>query len=238
MATPSATIGAPRFAVQTRKLSKVFQAGEQQTIALRNVDLDIRAGEFVSVMGPSGSGKSTLLNLVGLLDVPSRGAIRLLHTETHKMTSNQRAMMRRKALGFVFQSYNLMPRLTALQNVILPLAIAGVPRATRRRRAKNLLSQVGLADRLTHLPSELSGGQKQRVAIARAMALDPPILLADEPTGNLDSKSSLDIMRVFQSLHQQGKTIIQVTHSDEMAAYGTRIIRFKDGAIVPAGAAL
>ena len=221
----------PGHAVQTRQLRKVYRAGDQDLEVLRGVDLDIRRGEFVSIMGPSGSGKSTLLNLVGLLDIPSGGAIRLMGTETQQMTANQRARMRRQTLGFVFQSFNLMPRLSALQNVMLPMAIAGVPAKARRQKARELLESVGLGDRLHHVPSELSGGQKQRVAIARALAMDPPILLADEPTGNLDSKTSAEVMQLFSRLHAEGRTIIQVTHDDEVAAYGTRTIRFRDGRI-------
>jgi putative ABC transport system ATP-binding protein len=224
MATP--------FAVQTRRLGKSYPAGDEELQVLRDVNLDIRRGEFVSIMGPSGSGKSTLLNLVGLLDVPTGGAIRLLGTETHRMGANERALMRRRALGFVFQSFNLMPRLTALHNVMLPMAIAGVPLRERRPRARRLLESVGLGDRTGHRPAELSGGQKQRVAIARALALDPPILLADEPTGNLDSRTSVEIMQLFRQLNRSGKTILQVTHSDEMAAYGSRTIRFLDGRVV------
>ncbi len=220
------------FAVQTRKLAKSYPSGEGLLPVLLDVDLDIRRGEFVSIMGPSGSGKSTLLNLIGLLDVPTSGAIRLLGTETHRMNGPQRAMMRRKSLGFIFQSFNLMPRLSALHNVMLPLAIAGVPRSQRTRRGRVLLDAVGLGDRAKHRPAQLSGGQKQRVAIARALALDPPILLADEPTGNLDSRTSADIMQLFQHLNRAGKTIIQVTHADEMAAYSTRTIRFRDGRVI------
>jgi putative ABC transport system ATP-binding protein len=219
------------FAVQTRALRKSFRAGDQQLEVLRGIDLDIRRGEFVSIMGPSGSGKSTLLNLVGLLDVPSAGAIRVLGTETQRMTPNQRAGMRRQSLGFVFQSFNLLPRLDAMRNVLLPMAIAGVPRRTRHEKARSLLESVGLADRATHLPSELSGGQKQRVALARALALDPPVLLADEPTGNLDSATSAEVMALFSRLHAQGRTIIQVTHDEDMARYGTRIVRFLDGRV-------
>ncbi|HUR25516.1 MAG TPA: ABC transporter ATP-binding protein [Candidatus Thermoplasmatota archaeon] len=218
-------------AVQTRQLRKAYRAGDQELEVLRGVDLDIRRGEFVSIMGPSGSGKSTLLNLVGLLDTPTGGAIRLMGTETHAMTPDQRARMRRQTLGFVFQSFNLMPRLTALQNVMLPMAIAGVPLQVRREKARGLLESVGLGDRIHHVPSELSGGQKQRVAIARALALDPPILLADEPTGNLDSATSAEVMQLFVRLHADGRTIIQVTHDDEMASFGTRTIRFRDGRI-------
>ncbi len=220
------------FAVQARRVSKSYPSGDERLQALADVDLDIRRGEFVSVMGPSGSGKSTLLNLVGLLDVPDSGAIRLLGTETSRMHGSQRAMMRRRAIGFVFQSFNLMPRMSALGNVMLPMAIAGVPRRERAPRARALLESVGLGDRLRHRPAQLSGGQKQRVAIARALALDPPVLLADEPTGNLDSKTSVEIMQLFQRLNRAGKTIIQVTHSFEMASFGSRMVLFRDGRIV------
>jgi putative ABC transport system ATP-binding protein len=220
------------FAVQARQLRKAFRSGDEQIEVLRGVELDVPVGEFVSIMGPSGSGKSTLLNLVGLLDVPTGGAIRLMGTETHRMSANQRAMMRRANLGFVFQSFNLMPRLNALHNVMLPMAIAGVPRRRRKEQARDLLESVGLGDRLQHRPSQLSGGQKQRVAIARALALDPPILLADEPTGNLDSTTSAEVMRLFQRLNEAGKTILQVTHDEEMADYSTRVLRFRDGRIV------
>jgi putative ABC transport system ATP-binding protein len=219
------------FAVQTRQLRKTFRAGDQELQVLRGVDLDIRRGEFVSIMGPSGSGKSTLLNLVGLLDVPTSGAIRLLGVETHRMTAGQRAGMRRQSLGFVFQSFNLLPKLDALHNVMLPMAIAGVPRRARAPKARQLLESVGLGDRLGHLPGELSGGQRQRVAIARALALDPPVLLADEPTGNLDTGTSEEVMQLFSRLHAQGRTIIQVTHDEDMAKHGTRTIRFRDGRI-------
>jgi putative ABC transport system ATP-binding protein len=219
------------FAVQTRALRKAYRAGDQELQVLRGIDLDIRRGEFVSIMGPSGSGKSTLLNLVGLLDVPTAGAIRLLGTETQHMSSNERARMRRQSLGFVFQSFNLLPRLDALHNVLLPMAIAGVPRRTRTEKARALLESVGLGDRATHLPSELSGGQKQRVALARALALDPPILLADEPTGNLDSGTSAEVMQLFAHLHAQGRTVIQVTHDEDMAKFGTRTVRILDGLV-------
>ncbi len=219
------------FAVQTRHLQKSYPAGDQELAVLRGVDLDVKAGDYVSIMGPSGSGKSTLLNLIGLLDAPNGGAIRLMGRDVHGLDSNQRALMRRKTIGFVFQSFNLMPRLSALNNVVLPMAIAGVPRKERQARAKRLLADVGLGDRMKHRPNELSGGQKQRVAIARALALDPPILLADEPTGNLDSSTSRDIMLLFVKLNRAGKTIIQVTHDENMAAYSSRTVQFKDGLI-------
>src|ERR1051326_3067045 len=219
------------FAVQTRGLAKAYSVGGASVPVLRGIDLDVRRGEFVSVMGPSGSGKSTLLNLVGLLDVPTGGAIRLLGTETQGLSANERALARRRHLGFVFQSFNLLPRLDALRNVMLPMAIAGVPRKQRRPKAAALLSDVGLGNRLHHKPGELSGGQKQRVARAPALALDPPILLAAEPTGNLDSATSLEVMQLFLDLNAEGRTIILVTHDEEMAAFGSRTVRFRDGRI-------
>lgn len=215
-----------------RSLSKAYKAGEEPVPVLRGIDLDIRSGSFVSLMGPSGSGKSTLLNLIGLLDVPTGGRIRLLGSEVTRLGQKPRALMRRRSLGFVFQSFNLLARLSALHNVMLPMAIAGVPRRQRRTRATALLRSVNLGDRLHHKPPQLSGGQKQRVAIARALALDPPILLADEPTGNLDSKTSAEVMALFQQLHRRGKTVIQVTHNEAMAAYGQRTIHILDGRII------
>ncbi len=219
------------FAVQARELRKCYQVGEGELEVLHGLNVDIRRGEFVSIMGPSGSGKSTLLNLLGLLDVPTSGALRIAGHDAAALSNRERAMARREALGFVFQSFNLMPRMDALRNVMLPGAIAGVPRSRRRRDAIQLLERVGLGDRLDHVPSALSGGQKQRVAIARALALNPPILLADEPTGNLDSKTGREIMDLFRELNQEGKTVIQVTHSEEMSRHGDRTIRIRDGHI-------
>ncbi len=219
------------FAVQAVSLGKSYPNGGEELQVLKSVDLTIGRGEFVAIMGPSGSGKSTLLNLVGILDRPSAGSMRLLGKDVGQLSAKQGALARRESLGFIFQSFNLMPRLTALQNVMLPLAIAGVGRTERRARATHLLELVGLGDRLKHRPNQLSGGQKQRVAIARALALDPPILLADEPTGNLDSKTGAEIMALFARLHSEGKTIIQVTHDEEVARHAERIIRFKDGRI-------
>ncbi len=222
---------APPFAVQARNLRKTYTTGGVAVHALRGVDLDIRRGEFVSIMGTSGSGKSTLLNLVGLLDAPTAGGLRLMDRDVAGLGRNARAEARQRTLGFVFQSFNLMPRLSALQNVTLPMAIAGLPHRERIRRGRSLLKTLGLEDRARHAPSELSGGQKQRVAIARALALDPPILLADEPTGNLDTATKHEIMALFGRLHREGRTILQVTHDEEMAAFGTRIIRLRDGVI-------
>lgn len=226
--------------IQTRDLHKVYGHGPNQVHALRGVDLEIQRGEFVSIMGPSGSGKSTLLNMIGMLDTPSRGDIKILGNAVQHLSAKQQATGRRKALGFVFQAFHLLPRATAEQNVMLPMAFAGVPYGERKYRAARILDSVGLGDRARHRPSELSGGQKQRVAIARALALDPPILLADEPTGNLDSVTSEDIMGLFQDLHAEGKTVVQITHDDHMAHFGERVIQFRDGIVgqeytVPAG---
>lgn len=218
-------------ALQTRRLEKTYGEGPTEVKALRGVNLDINAGEFVSIMGPSGSGKSTLLNMIGLLDAPTRGGIRVMGKTTHRLNANQRAIVRRDTLGFVFQAFHLLPRASAVQNVMLPMAFAGVPLSKRRPRAEKILAAVGLGDRASHKPSELSGGQKQRVAIARALALNPPIILADEPTGNLDSTTSIEVMELFQRLHQSGRTVVQVTHESSMAQYSDRIIRFGDGVI-------
>lgn len=217
--------------IQTRDLHKVYGHGPNRVHALRGVDLAIERGEFISIMGPSGSGKSTLLNMIGMLDRPTRGDIQILGNPVASLNAKQQATGRRKALGFVFQSFHLLPRATAQQNVMLPMAFAGIPLADRRLRAMRILESVGLGDRARHRPSELSGGQKQRVAIARALALDPPILLADEPTGNLDSTTSEDIMGLFQELHAAGKTVVQITHDDHMAHFGQRVVKFMDGLV-------
>ncbi len=217
--------------LQARKLFKTYGKGETAVPVLKGVNLDVPRGQFVSIMGPSGSGKSTLLNMIGLLDEPTGGGVRIAGRTARGLTGAQRAKMRRETLGFIFQSFHLMPRTSALGNVMLPMALAGVPARVRRKRAMQLLHAVGLSHRLRNKPSELSGGEKQRVAVARSLALDPPILLADEPTGNLDSKNSEDIMRLFQRLHASGRTIVQVTHAREMAMFGERIIHFRDGII-------
>lgn len=220
-----------RPAIETKGLVKVYKSGEEDLQVLKRVGLGIARGEFASIMGPSGSGKSTLLNLVGLLDVPTAGTVRLNGQDVSALTRNQRAITRRKLLGFVFQSFHLLPRSTALDNVILPMRIAGVPRKERKTRAAELLDIVGLSDRMTHRPNKLSGGQKQRVAIARSLAMDPPIILADEPTGNLDSATSAELMALFGTLHRRGKTVVQVTHDRSMADFSDRVIHFKDGVI-------
>lgn len=217
--------------IDVRDLHKRYGHGPNAVHALRGVDLQIEAGEFASIMGPSGSGKSTLLNMIGMLDAPTAGEVYISGKPIHKMSAKGRTTGRRKALGFVFQAFHLMPRTSALENVMLPMIFGGVPRNERRYRAERLLAEVDLADRMHHVPSELSGGQKQRVAIARALAMDPPILLADEPTGNLDSETSAEIMQLFKELNEEGKTVIQVTHDPNMAKHGARTIRFIDGLV-------
>ncbi len=219
-------------ALQCRGLRKRYGKGDSAVDALAGVDLDIPQGEFISIMGASGSGKSTLMHLLGLLDTPTAGATRVMGSTASQMSNRQQAMVRREQLGFVFQAFHLIPRGTALQNVTLPMTLAGIPRKKRKARAIKILDHVGLADKLKNRPSELSGGQKQRVAIARALALNPPIILADEPTGNLDSRSSAEVMRLFERLHKAGKTIVQVTHDKEMASYGQRVVTFRDGRII------
>ncbi len=231
MAQPVRPASSSTPAVVASRLSKSYPNGGEELQVLKEVDLTIAQGEFVAIMGPSGSGKSTLLNLVGILDRPSGGDLRLMGREVGKLSATQAALARRASLGFIFQSFNLMPRMTALQNVMLPMAIAGVGRRERHDRAVAILRQVGLGDRMKHRPNQLSGGQKQRVAIARALALDPPILLADEPTGNLDSKTGAEIMALFTRLNAAGKTILQVTHDEGVARHAQRIVRFKDGRI-------
>ena len=227
-----ARVVATVHAIQARGLSKVYGEGPHAVHALRGVDLDIRRGEFVSIMGPSGSGKSTLLQLLGLLDNPTGGRIRIQGREVTHAGARERALLRRSTIGFVFQAFHLLPRATALQNVTLPLGIAGVPRRERRERAERVLAAVGLADRARHLATEMSGGQKQRVAIALALALDPPILLADEPTGNLDSVTSREIMELFRTLNRRGRTVIQVTHDPAMARHADRILHVRDGVVL------
>ena len=221
----------PRGLISLRALRKIYIMGDQEVRALDGVDLDIQKGEFVAIMGPSGSGKSTLMNLIGCLDTPTSGSFLLNNQEVSSMDENELADLRNREIGFVFQTFNLLPRTSALQNVELPLVYAGVSRQERRHRAEETLERVQLADRATHAPSELSGGQRQRVAVARALVNNPSMLLADEPTGNLDSKTSLDIMSLFSELHQGGNTIILVTHEPDIAAYATRTIKLLDGRV-------
>lgn len=199
--------------------------------ALRSVSLSINKNEYVALMGPSGSGKSTLMNMLGCLDTPSSGEYRLNGKDVSRMKDSQLAGIRNKEIGFVFQTFNLLPRYTALENVALPLIYAGWSKAKREERAGEVLSQVGLKDRMNHKPNELSGGQKQRVAVARALVNNPSIILADEPTGNLDSKTSHEIMALFAEIHQKGNTVILVTHEEDIARHAKRIIRIKDGMV-------
>ncbi|MCX7946404.1 MAG: ABC transporter ATP-binding protein [Hydrogenophilus sp.] len=217
--------------VALRGVTRVFGKGEAAVWALRGVDLSIEEGEFVALMGPSGSGKSTCLSIIGCLDTPSSGDYRLAGVEVGRLGDDGRALVRRYFLGFVFQGFYLLPRLTALENVELPLVYHGVGRRERRERARAALAAVGLSGREQHRPSELSGGQQQRVAIARAIVTQPRLLLADEPTGNLDSAMSHEIMTLFSSLHQQGLTVVMVTHEADVAAYAARVVRFRDGRI-------
>ena len=217
--------------IKTVKLTKTYKVGDIDVPALKAVDLNIGKGEFVAIMGASGSGKSTLMNLIGCLDTPTSGTYNLNGTDVSKMEDNMLAEIRNKEIGFIFQTFNLLPRYTALENVTLPLIYAGIPRAEREQMAIETLEQVGLADRMTHKPNELSGGQRQRVAIARALVNKPSIILADEPTGNLDSKTSIDIMGLLDEIHKKGNTVIVVTHEEDIARHAARIIKLIDGEV-------
>jgi putative ABC transport system ATP-binding protein len=212
-------------------ITKVYRAGEVDVPALNGLSLHIPEGEFVAIMGPSGSGKSTLMNLIGCLDQPSSGRYILDGYDVSSLTDDQLAWIRNRKIGFVFQSFNLIPRASAVHNVEMPLIYAG-DNQQRRERALAALDSVGILDRASHLPNELSGGQQQRVAVARALVTDPAILLADEPTGNLDSESSLEIMRLLRDLNQQGRTIVLITHEPDIAAFASRVVRLKDGIII------
>ncbi|MEW6755773.1 MAG: ABC transporter ATP-binding protein [Candidatus Latescibacterota bacterium] len=217
--------------IQIRELTKVYQMGVTQVHALRGISVDIRVNEYVAIMGPSGSGKSTLLNIIGCLDVPTAGRYSLNGQLASDMDDDELARIRNEEIGFVFQTFNLLPRSDAQSNVELPLVYSGVPPRVRRERARQALASVGLAERMHHRPNELSGGQRQRVAIARALVNNPAIILADEPTGALDSRTGEEIMELFDQLHAQGNSIILVTHEENIARHSHRIVRFRDGLV-------
>src|SRR5215217_7865290 len=217
--------------IETQDLWKTYQMGDEQVHALRGVSIQIERGEYVAIMGPSGSGKSTLMNLIGCLDTPTKGSYLLNEKQVGQMNDNELAQIRNEEIGFVFQTFNLLPRASALQNVELPLVYGGVATRDRQARAKAALEKVELGSRMTHKPNELSGGQRQRVAIARALVNNPSILLADEPTGNLDSKTGMEIMGLFERLHKTGNTIVLVTHEPDVAAYAYRTIHIRDGQV-------
>jgi len=217
--------------IRTVNLAKVYRMGTEEVNALRDISITIKKGEYVALMGPSGSGKSTLMNMLGCLDTPSSGQYFLSEQDVSQMNDNQLAEVRNKEIGFVFQTFNLLPRSTALDNVCLPLIYAGKAKKERVLRGQQVLEQVGLGDRMSHRPNELSGGQRQRVAVARALVNHPAMLLADEPTGNLDSKTSIEIMGLFEEIHSNGNTIVVVTHEEEIAQHAHRIIRLKDGLV-------
>ncbi len=218
--------------IRMQGIRKVYDTGKIKVEALRGVDLEVGPGEFVAIVGPSGSGKSTLMNLLGCLDTPSEGTYHLRGDDVAGMDANDLAAVRNRRIGFIFQNFNLLPHLTAAENVEMPLLFGGVPRAERNRRVQDLLGRVGLAERTHHKPTELSGGQMQRVAIARALAMDPDILLADEPTGNLDTSSGGDIMGLFEELWKQGRTVVVITHDMALARRASRVVEVRDGRIV------
>jgi putative ABC transport system ATP-binding protein len=218
--------------IQASHLGKVYENDQVKTVALADVSFDIDKGEFVAIMGPSGSGKSTLMHIIGALDKPSSGTYTIDGVEIGKLSENKLSELRNKKIGFVFQAFNLLPRTSALKNVMLPMTYAGIPKDIRETKAKQMLEMVGLGDRLDHTSSQLSGGQMQRVAIARALVMDPAIILADEPTGNISTVQAEEIMRIFDQLHQKGHTIIMITHEPDIAAHAQRVITLKDGTII------
>lgn len=217
--------------IKIRNITRDFPLGQEIVKVLKGIDLDIDRGEYVALMGPSGSGKSTLMNLLGCLDTPTSGSYELNGKNVSNMTDDDLAEIRNKEIGFVFQTFNLLPRTTALENVALPMIYAGASKSDRTERAKQVLTDVGLADRMDHKPNQLSGGQRQRVAVGRALVNKPSIILADEPTGNLDSKTSEEIMNLFNDIHKAGNTVILVTHEEEIAKNAHRIIRLRDGVV-------
>jgi putative ABC transport system ATP-binding protein len=220
--------------VDMQKIVKIYASGDVEVRALDAIDLTVHAGEFVAVIGPSGSGKSTLMNILGCLDRPTSGTYRLDGVDVSEMSANQRAEIRNSRLGFVYQNFNLLSRTTALENVELPLIYGQAPLSSRQRRelAREIIHRVGLDGREKHTPAQLSGGQQQRVAIARALITDPPVILADEPTGNLDTRTSQEVMEIFERLNDEGKTVIIITHEHDIAAYAKRVVAFRDGKIV------
>ena len=217
--------------IQVNDVWKTYEVGQQQVHALRGLSVDIDQGEYTALMGPSGSGKSTLMNMLGCLDTPTSGRYHLAGEDVGTLDDDALADIRNRRIGFVFQTFNLMPRYTALENVALPLVYAGASKVDREARAREVLEQVGLGDRMDHRPNELSGGQRQRVAVARALVNRPDLLLADEPTGNLDTKTSLEIMALFGEIHAAGNTVVLVTHEEDIAAYAHRVVRLRDGVV-------
>lgn len=217
--------------IEIRNIIRDFKLGQEIVHVLKGIDLDIKRGEYLAIMGPSGSGKSTLMNLLGCLDTPTSGSYNLNGNDVSEMTDDELAEIRNTEIGFVFQTFNLLPRTTAIENVALPMIYAGATKKQRQLRATEVLHDVGLADRMDHRPNQLSGGQRQRVAVGRALVNKPSIILADEPTGNLDSKTGMEIMGLFDDIHKAGNTVIMVTHEEEVAAHAHRIIRLRDGMI-------
>jgi putative ABC transport system ATP-binding protein len=229
--TAAAAPAQPAPVIRLKEIRKVYRTGSVEVAALRGVSLTILAGEYVAIMGPSGSGKSTLMHILGCLDVPTSGRYELAGEDASRLSEDELAEIRNRRIGFVFQQFNLLPTLPAWRNVELPLCYAGVPRAERRERAMAALERVGLGDRVEHRPGELSGGQQQRVAVARALVTDPALILADEPTGNLDSASTADVLDLFSQLHGAGRTVVLITHEDEVAAAARRVVRIRDGRV-------